>query len=227
MNFKNVFQILLPMLWGIFPILKAQETAPNNIPVPWYSQKISGCPYAHCSLASSLMVFDYYKGMTHDSQRTASDAEKKLIEYQKEYFLKKKAPFRRRTSIAQGGYYTFEIDSLTRYYENMKGAYYYMSKDYSALKSYIDQGIPVLINVSYRNSATGMVPGTHRHWMVLRGMTDTHVWVNDPGRSVMMREKGENRRFPIKKEAGNPAYFDGCWTGRFMVILPQNKENLL
>jgi len=201
-----------------------QDAAPNNIPIPWYSQKISGCPYAHCSLASSLMVYDYLKGMTSDNQRSAEDAEKKLVEYQKEYFLKKKAPFRRRTSIAQGGYYTFEIDSLTRYYENMAEAMYHDKKDYSLLKDYIDKGIPVLVNVSYRSSITGMIPGSHRHWMVLRGITDTHVWVNDPGRSVMMREKGENRRYPIKKEAGSPSYFDGCWTGRIMVIIPNNKE---
>ena len=100
-------------------IQETQKLAPNNIPVPWYSQKIAGCPYSHCSLASSLMVFDYFKGMTADTQRTAQDAEKKLIEYQRNYFLKKRAPFRRRTSIGQGGYYSFEIDSLTRYYENI------------------------------------------------------------------------------------------------------------
>ena len=90
-------------------IQETQKLAPNNIPVPWYSQKITGCPYSHCSLASSLMVFDYFKGMTTDTQRTAQDAEKKLIEYQRNYFLKKRAPFRRRTSIGQGGYYSFEI----------------------------------------------------------------------------------------------------------------------
>ena len=68
-------------------IQETQKLAPNNIPVPWYSQKIAGCPYSHCSLASSLMVFDYFKGMTADTQRTAQDAEKKLIEYQRNYFL--------------------------------------------------------------------------------------------------------------------------------------------
>ncbi len=41
------------------------------------------------------MVFDYFKGMTADTQRTAQDAEKKLIEYQRNYFLKKRAPFHR------------------------------------------------------------------------------------------------------------------------------------
>ena len=48
-------------------IQETQKLAPNNIPVPWYSQKIAGCPYSHCSLASSLMVFDYFKGMTADT----------------------------------------------------------------------------------------------------------------------------------------------------------------
>lgn len=223
MKLKVILISIFCTLWGYTKAV-GQDVAPNNIPIPWYSQKISGCPYAHCSLASSLMIFDYFKGMTPESQRTPEDAEKKLIEYQKEYFLKKRAPFRRRTSIAQGGYYTFEIDSLTRYYENMVEATYYDKKDYAMLKNYIDRGIPVLINVSYRSSTTGMIPGSHRHWMVLRGITNTHIWVNDPGRSVMMREKGENRRYPIKKEAGNPSYFDGCWTGRIMVIIPQNKE---
>ena len=136
--------------------VKAQKVALNNIPLPWYSQKISGCPYAHCSLASSLMVYDYFKGMTSDSCRSASEAEAKLVEYQKNYFLKKRAPFKRRTSVGQGGYYSFEIDSLTRYYEHMVSAEHFMNKD-----------------------------------------------------------------FPIKKERGNPAWFDGCWTGRYIVITPR------
>lgn len=66
--------------------VKAQKVALNDIPLPWYSQKISGYPYAHCSLASSLMVYDYFKGMTSDSCRSASEAEAKLVEYQKTIF---------------------------------------------------------------------------------------------------------------------------------------------
>ena len=151
---RNV--IMKALYLGLFligshlPSIQAQEVAPNDIPLPWYSQKISGCPYAHCSLASSLMVFDYYKGMTVDSCRSAAEAEAKLVEYQKNYFLKKRAPFKRRTSIGQGGYYSFEIDSLTRYYEHMVSAEHFMNKDYRTLKAYIDQGIPVLINVRHR-----------------------------------------------------------------------------
>lgn len=136
---RNKYHIIFNLFLSFFALIsvqtqaQAQETqklAPNNIPVPWYSQKITGCPYSHCSLASSLMVFDYFKGMTTDTQRTAQDAEKKLIEYQRNYFLKKRAPFRRRTSIGQGGYYSFEIDSLTRYYENMISAEHFQQKDY-------------------------------------------------------------------------------------------------
>ena len=184
---RNV--IMKALYLGLFligshlPSIQAQEVAPNDIPLPWYSQKISGCPYAHCSLASSLMVFDYYKGMTVDSCRSAAEAEAKLVEYQKNYFLKKRAPFKRRTSIGQGGYYSFEIDSLTRYYEHMVSAEHFMNKDYRTLKAYIDQGIPVLINVRHRGSSHGLMqPGSHRHRMVLRGINDTHVWINDPGR---------------------------------------------
>ena len=172
-------------------IQETQKLAPNNIPVPWYSQKIAGCPYSHCSLASSLMVFDYFKGMTADTQRTAQDAEKKLIEYQRNYFLKKRAPFRRRTSIGQGGYYSFEIDSLTRYYENMISAEHFQQKDYRILKDYIDRGIPVLVNVRYTGAVRGLRPGPRGHWMVLRGIDD------------------------------KPSYFDGCWTGRFIIVTPR------
>ena len=159
---RNKYHIIFNLFLSFFALIsvqtqvQAQETqklAPNNIPVPWYSQKITGCPYSHCSLASSLMVFDYFKGMTTDTQRTAQDAEKKLIEYQRNYFLKKRAPFRRRTSIGQGGYYSFEIDSLTRYYENMISAEHFQQKDYRVLKDYIDRGIPVLVNVIYRCSS--------------------------------------------------------------------------
>ena len=57
--------------------------------------------------------------------------------------------------------------------------------------------------------------------MVLRGIDDKHVWVNDPGRSPEMRSKGENICYPIKKQPGNPSYFDGCWTGRFIIVTPK------
>lgn len=227
---RNKYHIIFNLFLSFFALIsvqtqvRAQETqklAPNNIPVPWYSQKITGYPYSHCSLASSLMVFDYFKGMTTDTQRTAQDAEKKLVEYQRNYFLKKRAPFRRRTSIGQGGYYSFEIDSLTRYYENMISAEHFQQKDYRILKDYIDRDIPVLVNVRYTGAVRGLRPGPRGHWMVLRGIDDKHVWVNDPGRSPEMRSKGENICYPIKKQPGNPSYFDGCWTGRFIIITPK------
>lgn len=230
---NNRYYILISLL--LIPLasvsIRAQETqytAPNDIPVPWYSQKITGYPYTHCSLASSLMVFDYFKGMTSSTQRTAADAEKKLIEYQQNYFMKKRAPFRRRTSIGQGGYYSFEIDSLARYYENMVSAEHFQQKDYRILKNYIDSGIPVLVNVRYTGAIRGLRSGTRGHWMVLRGIDDKYVWVNDPGRSPSMRSKGENIRYPIKKQAGNPSYFDGCWTGRYIIVTPKEwKRNTL
>ena len=129
--------------------------------------------------------------------------------------------FRRRTSIGQGGYYSFEIDSLTRYYENMISAEHFQQKDYRILKDYIDRGIPVLINVRYTGATRGLRPGPRGHWIVLRGIDDKYVWVNDPGRSPEMRSKGENIRYPIKKQVGNPSYFDGCWTGRYIVVTPR------
>lgn len=229
MSKKNILFLCCLLLFGCLASYAQDQksVAPNDIPVPWYSQKISGCPYAHCSLASSLMVFDYYKGMTVDNRRTDVDAEAKLVEYQKNYFLKKRAPFKRRTSVAQGGYLYFEIDSLARYYEQMQSAEFFMKKDYSVLRDYIDKGIPVLINVKYRGSTRGLVPGSHGHWMVLRGIDDTHVWINDPGRSADMRDKAENIRYPIKKESGNPSYFDGCWTGKYIVITPKEWESPL
>lgn len=64
-------------------------------------------------------------------------------------------------------------------------------------------------------------PGPRGHWIVLRGIDDKYVWVNDPGRSPEMRSKGENIRYPIKKQVGNPSYFDGCWTGRYIVVTPR------
>lgn len=233
---RNKYHLILKLLLSSLALINVQvqaqtreipQFAPNNIPVPWYSQKITGCPYSHCSLASSLMVFDYFKGMTADAQRTAPNAEKKLIEYQRNYFLKKRAPFRRRTSIGQGGYYSFEIDSLARYYENMVSAESFQRKDYRILKDYIDRGIPVLVNVRYTGAIHGLRPGSRRHWMVLRGIDDKHVWVNDPGRSPEMRSKGENICYPIKKQPGNPSYFDGCWTGRFIIVTPPKTDSKL
>ena len=74
MFMRNRYNILFSLFWASLVLVgietQAQENlkfAPNDIPVPWYSQKITGCPYTHCSLASSLMVFDYFKGMTADA----------------------------------------------------------------------------------------------------------------------------------------------------------------
>lgn len=222
MGFRGYFfSAILFLRCGVI-YSQALDVAPNDIPVPWYSQKFAGCPYAHCSLASSLMVFDYYKGMTSGKQRSAGEAEEKLVEYQRNYFMKKNAPFKRRSSICKGGYLYFELDSLARYYENMNGAEFFQKKDYAVLKKYIDEGKPVLVNVRYRGSRLGLVPGTHGHWMVLRGITDTHVWVNDPGRSAEMREKADNICYPIRKQRGNSSYFDGCWTGKYIIITPKS-----
>jgi hypothetical protein len=98
----------------------------------------------------------------------------------------------------------------------MISAEHFQQKDYRILKDYIDRGIPVLINVRYTGATRGLRPGPRGHWIVLRGIDDKYVWVNDPGRSPEMRSKGENIRYPIKKQVGNPSYFDGCWTGRYI-----------
>lgn len=140
--------------------------------------------------------------------------------------MKKGAPFKRRNSICKGGYLYFEIDSLARYYENMASVAFFMKKDYSVLKEYIDKRMPVLVNVKYSGSSSGLVPGRRGHWMVLRGITDTHVWVNDPGRSAQRREWADNRCYPIKKEQGNLSFFDGCWTGKYIVIAPKEWNTL-
>ena len=97
----------------------------------------------------------------------------------------------------------------------MISAEHFQQKDYRILKDYIDRGIPVLVNVRYTGAVRGLRPGPRGHWMVLRGIDDKHVWVNHPGRSPEMRTKGENICYPIKKQPGNPSYFDGCWTERF------------
>ena len=90
----------------------------------------------------------------------------------------------------------------------MISAEHFQQKDYRILKDYIDRGIPVLINVRYTGATRGLRPGPRGHWIVLRGIDDKYVWVNDPGRSPEMRSKGENIRYPIKKQVGNPSYFD-------------------
>lgn len=223
-RYNIVLGVFLCLLLSAGTEIRAQGRggfAPNDIPVPWYSQKITGCPYTHCSLASSLMIFDYYKGMTSEVQRSPQEAEKKLVEYQRNYFLNKRAPFRRRTSVGQGSYYAFEIDSLARYYENMAGAEHFQQKNYEILKEYVNRGVPVMVNVRYTGATHGLRPGPRGHWIVLRGIDDKYVWVNDPGRSPEMRSKGENICYPIKKQAGNPSYFDGCWTGRYIIVTPK------
>lgn len=96
-----------------------------------------------------------------------------------------------------------------------------MNKDYRILKSHISIGeFPFLINVRHRGSTRGLLqPGSHRHWMVLRGINDYHV-INDPGRSATMRNKGEKSVFSIK-ERGNPVWFDGCWTEKIYRLTPR------
>ena len=52
MFMSNRYNILFSLFWASLVLVgietQAQENlkfAPNDIPVPWYSQKITGCPY--------------------------------------------------------------------------------------------------------------------------------------------------------------------------------------
>ena len=99
MFMRNRYNILFSLFLGFSLVLVGIETqaqenlkfAPNDIPSSLVFAENHRLSLYTCSLASSLMVFDYFKGMTADAQRTSSDAEKKLIEYQRNYFFKKRA----------------------------------------------------------------------------------------------------------------------------------------
>ena len=72
MFMRNRYNILFSLFWASLVLVgietQAQENlkfAPNDIPVPWYSQKITGCPYTHCSLASSNGIRLFQR---HDSR---------------------------------------------------------------------------------------------------------------------------------------------------------------
>lgn len=104
----------------------------------------------------------------------------------------------------------------------MISAEHFQQKDYRILKDYIDRGIPVLINVRYTGATRGLRPGPRGHWIVLRGIDDKYVWVNDPGRSPEMRSKGENIRYPIKKQVGNPSYLTDAGQADILWLLREN-----
>ena len=35
------------------------------------------------------------------------------------------------------------------------------------------------------------------------------------------RRCGVKEKISAKKQPGNPSYFDGCWTGRFIIVTPK------
>ena len=38
---------------------------------------------------------------------------------------------------------------------------------------------------------------------------------------AVRRRCGVKARISAKKQVGNPSYFDGCWTGRYIVVTPR------
>jgi hypothetical protein len=186
-------------------------SAQKIIDVPWYSQKIDECDkWTWCGMTSALMVFDYYK----QQKKTPQQVKDKLIEYIDNFY---------KVGYCSGILDYGQIKDLAQNYESFIDVTTDKKKNYGILREAIQNGFPVILNIHYTSTETGLVNGNVFHWIVLTGIDDEYVWINDPGTSK--EANGKNKKHPIFKQSGNNSYLDGCWDGRYIIINPNNIIN--
>ncbi len=191
---------------------KSQTTI--NINVPWISQYKYGCgsngfTNAFCGHTASEMVFAFYENRTP----SLSNITTYNTEIENEYGYANNtcgtgtADANKLVWLAnQYGYTAYWFGSAS--YPNSSGVL-----SISNLKTYLSEGIPVIIQV-YTNMSSASPNITH--WMVLRQIDETNnlIYVNDPGKSA-----GNNKTYSLSD-------FEYCWNlqpeKRCVVIMPKS-----
>jgi photosystem II stability/assembly factor-like uncharacterized protein len=204
-------QIILAFSFILFNLtLYCQTTAPNDIPIPWYSQKLDICDkdsWHLCGLASTLMVTDYYD----NNPRSIANLQLHMQEINAHF----------NKSNCSSNYPHDDIVSLAKYknYPDVTDNIS-LNKDYNLISSAINKGFPVIVMINYAgvDKGGGMSPGGVAHWVVVRGITKDSIWINNPGTTHI--EKGENKCFIIGVETN----FHKCWNGHYIVIQGYKKN---
>ena len=174
-------KLLLSLVLGV--TLGQMGFTQTILNVPWYSQKIDECSsYTWCGAASALMVFDYYKQQT----KTTQEVKNKLKEYIDNYF---------KVGYCSGALDFDQIRKLAQEYEQFTDVVTDKVKDYNILREAINNGFPVILNIHFTGVDGGLVNGSTWHWIVLTGIDNENVWINDPG--TVYENKGREKKYPI------------------------------
>lgn len=149
--------------------LTAQQSTEHQIDVPFHYQDKD----YYCGPACLEMVFDYYEQDINQSE--IADAARTLGEpylttYQDDML---RAAYFSNLSTSKGNELA---ERISGYAERDSGFFAFEATDWSMtqLKSYIDQGKPLIVLMwySYLHAST--------HYRVVVGYNDTHVFVHDP-----------------------------------------------
>ena len=181
--------------------------------VPWIPQVPPGTwlKTMNCGQASSLMIFDYYK-KTRPPDAT-SDAPCRI--WQINYWLDYRYPAKGYMNPSGNGKGTWrELPVLSKDFGGFEDSSRHRGFTLDDLRNELSQGYPVIVGVFTDMAETGGAS----HWMVLTGIDDTYVYVNDPGHSW---ESGKGKYYyAINK-------FENCWARQgntAVTIHPQGND---
>jgi hypothetical protein len=189
--------------------------------VPWISQydprpgTRSGT--RNCGQSSVYMIKGLYSGMIDVSDPPCANCLTPDEIVNIDYWLRNYPKFMdalRLTSNGPNGQYTSDsrkdrLPTLASEKYGFVDSHYYDKWQPAQLLSELEQGHPVIVGVyTFMHKVRG-----HDHWMVLVGLDDTWVWVNDPGRSLANKNHAKYWHY-------SRALFDQAWGGQVVVIHP-------
>jgi len=203
----SVMKKFFALVFGVMVVngVVGQTIASNDIPVPHYNQQQTGCgsngyTNALCGHTSMAMIFSFYDVKSgYGKQQYLDDIRLWLnLNYGNAH---------PNTNTCGYSASAYEMGALAKDYGKLSqsesfcastslGCIHKSQISYGNLITEINNGNPVAVLVKI-----GMNSTNGNHWMVLRGIDNDYVWVNDPGKSA-----GENNRY-------SKATFLTCWDG--------------
>lgn len=181
--------------------IEAQTMAANDIPVGWYSQ---GMPLSSdnsnlylgtslCGPTCVMMIVDYY----NDINKSEEEKQSCLRQITKRFGDSEYGP--------EYGYTLVDLLQTTKQLDKFCDCEIHCWS-YADLKNEINEGYPVIVHVTMKMDTNAI-----RHFMVLRGIDEEYVYVNDP--QQIHSSNGENIKF-------TKAQFIACWSSKCITIHP-------
>jgi len=193
---KTILSLWIMFLWSFYILAPFVANACDvHLNVPFKAQVPPGTvnpdgswPLTkNCGQTSSLMIFSYYNGTIPTEQNI----------WQINGWLAQKYNDPRYNAPAGDGWYTDinKLAALAREYGAFPNSHSQSGWTIDRLREELTNGFPVIIEC-YTNMSTA--PGNIPHFMVLIGMDDENIYVNDPGHSLTSG-KGKNYHYPISQ----------------------------